>query len=254
MTLAIAHRGDPLRFCENTIPSFRSAVELGADMVEIDCRATADGRVAVVHDPTLSRLWGLDRPVAALTWREVAALGDPTARVPQLPEVLAEVEVPLMVDLPDPDAVEGVLRDVDHAGASARCLFVGALESLRRVRRLDGRARIGLTWDLAAPPGAQLLSELRIEAFNPYWRLATAGVVAGEHAAGRWVSVWTVDDPRDMVACLSLGVDAIVTNDVAAFLELRRAVPTALGAGRGDGGDAGGERPGDAGRPSPAAP
>ena len=65
--VAVAHQGDPYRATENTLPSFRSAIAAGADAVELDVRATADGVPVVVHDPTLRRLWGHDRPVATLT-------------------------------------------------------------------------------------------------------------------------------------------------------------------------------------------
>ena len=67
MTLAIAHRGDPVRHRENTLAAFRAAVEAGAGMVELDVRRTADGAAVVVHDPTLERLWGLRRRVADVT-------------------------------------------------------------------------------------------------------------------------------------------------------------------------------------------
>lgn len=40
-------------YIENTIPSIEAAFELGADYVELDVRATADGQFAVFHDDVL---------------------------------------------------------------------------------------------------------------------------------------------------------------------------------------------------------
>ena len=40
MTIAVAHRGEPVDNRENTLPSFLAAVLQGADMVELDCRVT----------------------------------------------------------------------------------------------------------------------------------------------------------------------------------------------------------------------
>ena len=48
--LVIAHRGASREEPENTIAAFRRAVELGADYVEFDVQATADGELVVVHD------------------------------------------------------------------------------------------------------------------------------------------------------------------------------------------------------------
>src|SRR5579862_8036318 len=55
--LVLAHRGahEPAApgLRENTVAAFRAAAALGADGVELDVRRTADGALAVHHDPTL---------------------------------------------------------------------------------------------------------------------------------------------------------------------------------------------------------
>jgi glycerophosphoryl diester phosphodiesterase len=50
VTVVIAHRGASRAYPENTIAAFRAAVALGADGVEFDVRATADGHLAIHHD------------------------------------------------------------------------------------------------------------------------------------------------------------------------------------------------------------
>ena len=47
---AVGHRGDPYRVRENTLASLRSALEQGADAVEIDVRLTRDGVPVLLHD------------------------------------------------------------------------------------------------------------------------------------------------------------------------------------------------------------
>jgi glycerophosphoryl diester phosphodiesterase len=96
---AVAHRGDPYRVRENTIDSLRSALDRGADAVEIDVRLTRDGVPVLLHDETLRRLWERDRPLRALTAAEVSGLTD--GRVPTLAEALAATEGSrVMLDLP----------------------------------------------------------------------------------------------------------------------------------------------------------
>lgn len=53
--LIIAHRGDSGRAPENTLPAFRSALQSGADLVELDYYHSADGVPVVFHDKTLKR-------------------------------------------------------------------------------------------------------------------------------------------------------------------------------------------------------
>ena len=43
--LIAGHRGNPAEFPENTMESFRSAVELGVDMIETDIHLTKDTKI-----------------------------------------------------------------------------------------------------------------------------------------------------------------------------------------------------------------
>lgn len=50
-----AHRGGAGEYIENTMPAMDHAVELGADMLEIDVQETKDSVIVVSHDNDLSR-------------------------------------------------------------------------------------------------------------------------------------------------------------------------------------------------------
>lgn len=54
--MCIAHKGDWRRYPENTIDGILSASKMGADIVEIDVRRTADGQLVVFDDLTLDRM------------------------------------------------------------------------------------------------------------------------------------------------------------------------------------------------------
>jgi glycerophosphoryl diester phosphodiesterase len=220
VTIAIAHRGDPQGDRENTLASFAAAVRLGADMIELDLRRTSDGVIVVLHDATLTRLWGVDRPVAELDLAAVREIGQGRQRIPTLDEVLRHIAIPLMVDFTEDDVVEGALAAVREADATARSLFVtGNVDALRQLRAQAPEARIGLTWIEQEPPAPSLLHELGAEFWNPMFRLANPEHVAAVHDLGLKVSTWTVDEPRHMARVAEAGVDAIVSNRIA---DLRR--------------------------------
>ena len=50
-----AHRGLCARYPENTMESFRAAVECGVDQIELDVRITKDGEAVIIHDDTVDR-------------------------------------------------------------------------------------------------------------------------------------------------------------------------------------------------------
>ena len=54
----MAHRGGSLEFVENTLPAFRHAASLEADILEMDCQLTKDGQVVVFHDNYIDRMCG----------------------------------------------------------------------------------------------------------------------------------------------------------------------------------------------------
>jgi glycerophosphoryl diester phosphodiesterase len=53
--LNLAHRGLSLEAPENTIPSFRRALQQGAAGIELDVRMTSDEEVVVIHDHKINR-------------------------------------------------------------------------------------------------------------------------------------------------------------------------------------------------------
>ncbi len=211
MVVAIAHRGDPVGHRENTMEAFAAALAAGADMVELDLRRTRDGQVVVVHDATLTRLWGIDRAVAELDLAQLPRRTAPS--IPTLAEVLDAFEAPLMVDFTTADVVEGAWRVVRAAGAVDRSLFVsGNLSALRQLRELAPAARIGLTWGTDGDPPTALLAELEAEYWNPRHPLVSPERVGLVHRAGYRVSTWTVDQVDELHRVLAAGVDAVVTN------------------------------------------
>ena len=218
--LAIAHRGDPVAERENTPAAFAAAIAAGADMIELDVRRTADGGAAVVHDPTLERLWAVQKRVDEVTLADVRALG-----IPDLGEALAAIpdDVQVMVDFEERGVAEPALAAVLEAEALDRCLFAGACyDGHRAIRATAPGARIAATWTRDEPCPDELLDELEAEFWNPSGNVLARdpGQVERMHARGTGVSVWTIDRTEDMQHFLDLGVDAVITNRIAELVEL----------------------------------
>src|SRR5215210_2416980 len=70
----LAHRGASEMAPENTMEAFRLGVEVGAGGLELDVHLTRDGRLVVIHDPTVDRTTGGTGAVAQMTLDEIRAL------------------------------------------------------------------------------------------------------------------------------------------------------------------------------------
>ncbi|MFD9003109.1 glycerophosphodiester phosphodiesterase [Streptomyces sp. NPDC059582] len=220
---AVAHRGDPYRFRENTTDSLRSALEQGADAVEIDVRLTRDGVPVLLHDETLKRLWEHDRPLRSLSAQEVGGLT--AGGVPTLAEALAATDDSrVMLDLPgEPDAraVRRIVDVVRENDARDRVYYCAGAAAMLAVRAADPAAEIALTWTTLAPPRPALLAAVTPRWLNYRFGLVDHDLAARVHHGGHLLSVWTPDTRRSMRRLLDLGVDSITTNRIDVLRALR---------------------------------
>jgi glycerophosphoryl diester phosphodiesterase len=222
---AVAHRGDPYRFRENTLDSLRAALELGADAVEIDVRLTRDGVPVLLHDETLKRLWELDRPILSLSAEEVRGLTE--GAVPTLAEALAATDGHrVMLDLPGTPDVRAARKVVDvvrESGAEERVYYCAGARAMLAVRAADRSAEIALTWTTLAPPRPALLEAVRPRWLNYRWSLVDRALAERVHRDGYLLSVWTPDTRRSMRRLIEAGVDSITTNRVDVLARLKTA-------------------------------
>ncbi|MFD8812004.1 glycerophosphodiester phosphodiesterase [Streptomyces sp. NPDC059627] len=220
---AVAHRGAPYRFRENTLDSLRSALRLGADAVETDVRLTRDGVPVLLHDETLKRLWEHDRPLRTLSADEVRGLT--SGGVPTLAEALAATEGSrVMLDLPGEPSERAVARIVAVArecGAAERVYYTGDAMTMLAVRAADPSAEIALTRKTLAPARPALLDAIRPRHLNYRFSLLDPELVEHVHHTGYLVSCWTPDTRHSLRRLLEMSVDSITTNRVDLLNTLR---------------------------------
>jgi glycerophosphoryl diester phosphodiesterase len=218
MVVKIAHRGDPLLVRENTLPSLLSAIDGGADWVEIDVKLTRDDVPVLLHDHTLERLWRIDRRLNDLSHAELDALVDDGEwQIPTLDEALtlaAEHATTVMVDVPGRAEGAAALAVVRGLGLLDGVAFAGDTRALVDIRAEAPGAHIALSWKSPLMPSRELLAGTRPDYLNLRHHALTRRIVKKAHAHGMKVCTWTVDRPRRMAALAAAGVDAIISNDI----------------------------------------
>ena len=238
MTMAVAHRGEPRGCTENTIPGMLRALEHGAHAIEVDVRCTADGVAVVHHDETLSRLWRHPGVLSAMTFEQVRKLAPEVPTLREALDALRGSAVPLVIDIGSVAAAQAAYRVAGEAGAlpgrgdpagrghvegglrtprpTDRVWFCGAPAALAALRSRDEGAALLLTWDGWPAPRPRVLDAVRPTFFNPWHRWLSGRTVHGWHRRGVRVCTWTVDGPARRRKLIRWGVDAIISNDIAA--------------------------------------
>jgi glycerophosphoryl diester phosphodiesterase len=106
----VAHRGAWRGAPENSLAAIERAIAVGANIVEVDVRKSADGVLFLMHDDTLERMAGIDRDAETFTMAELQEIalreddgGEHRAataeRIPTLKQALDIIRGRIFVDL-----------------------------------------------------------------------------------------------------------------------------------------------------------
>jgi glycerophosphoryl diester phosphodiesterase len=223
----MAHRGNRAACPENTLASFRRAVEDGADVLETDLRLSRDGAFVCIHDATLERTTDGAGPVEARTLAELKALsasggrrGFASERIPALAEVAALLppDRGLALELKsdrflDPEVGRRLAGELAALGVLERCIVLSF-----------SRARLDATRRGAPelPAGWITLNEARpargVELLGPFWPLLLANPLYVLLAHRRGQAVAPLDPSPDGRLWLYrlLGCDAVLSDDPGA--------------------------------------
>lgn len=215
--IVTGHRGAMGCEPENTLRSFRRAVEVGCDEVELDLRVTADGRLVVLHDATVDRTTNGSGAVADLTVDEIRALDAGLGeQVPTWAEVVAAVDVRFQAEVKAEAAVpllaESLRADPDLA---RRTLVTSShAEILLDVRQELPDIETGLI--LGRPPAVAEIVTRTVAAGAGTALCGIAGLsvegVAELHERGLDVTAWPVPDAEALAVAVGLAVDGFTTD------------------------------------------
>lgn len=212
--IGFAHRGARAHAAENTLEAFVLAVRLGATGLESDVWLTSDGVPVLDHDGVIGRVRRrriIDVPRASLP-----------SHIPTLEELYDAVgtDIPLSLDVKDPDAFEAVVAVAEDAGAADQ-LFVChpdwelvaswrprsaglVLVDSTRIHKLkDGPERRAMD-----------LHNAGIDCINFHASDWSAGLTTLFHRFGIECLGWDAQLPRVLDEVLAKGVDGVFSDHV----------------------------------------
>jgi glycerophosphoryl diester phosphodiesterase len=166
--LVAAHRGVWNDAPENSIAALNAAIEQGADIVELDVRATRDGALVLLHDATLERTSSVHGAVAGLNFNEVRGAnlrprdgGTHTPVNESLPTLTRALEVArdrviVNIDVKDTALADRVAQTVIAAGMADQVFVKADITEQRHVDEVRASpffGRIAFVPIMQARPG-----------------------------------------------------------------------------------------------------
>jgi len=142
------HRGYSSEYPENTTLAFRKAMDAGADGVELDVRASKDGKVVVIHDEDTLRVAGTPGKIADLDYVEIRKKKIPEGlSIPLLDEVFESFPDSgfLNVEIKSSDVVQPLVKLLKVCQPAFQIVFSSFhFEALEELRASVPDAKIGL--------------------------------------------------------------------------------------------------------------
>lgn len=216
--LVISHAACGGHAPENTLAGVRKALELGADAIEIDVQASADGVPVLMHDLAVDRSTNGSGEVAKLTLEQLRALDAGGERVPTLAEVLAVTagKALLVIEIKQPGIeaqVSDVVRECEALGeVMVWSFFPQALESMRQEPRIPGALLVGAETLAVWPQMRERAVLSGLQGVSVLFTGIDEQVARDCQRRGLALYAWTVDGRREMARLIGLGVDGICTN------------------------------------------
>lgn len=229
----MGHRGAKAEAPENTLMSFERALHVGADMIELDVRETADGHLVCFHDPDVSGTTDGTGLVSELTLDEVRSLDAGQAqKVPLLEEVLdfARGRIGVNIDVKVHGAEERILQLVEErktVGTTMVSAFHHVM--LEIMRELSSKITTALLFTDSIEDYVSHAVEIDANAINPKFEILTQEAVRSAQEVGLGVYPWTVNDRPSLQRMLEMKVNGIITDNpreavqvVNEFMESKR--------------------------------
>ena len=196
----MAHRGYSGAYPENTMLSFREAVKVGCDAIEMDVHETRDGRLVVIHDERLDRTT------------------DGTGRIR---EHTSGESVGHNIEIKTDkiyyhDIERKIWATIERYGLEHKVMFSSFNHfSLRRILEISGNAvEVGalvLEDSIGGFPG-YYCQQAGFACYHPPIELLTDENVRDCKEHGVKMNVWTVNDMAGLEQLHRWGCEGIITN------------------------------------------
>jgi len=247
--LIIGHRGASAVAPENTLASFRRAIEAGADGIEFDVQLSRDGVPVIIHDDTLRRTGLRPERVVDLSVEELQNVdagswfsatgeyrGEKIPTLQQLFEDFSNNNALLYLELKCnafeiPEIVSATADLLEKYSIGDRtvveCFDLPAIEAMKQ--RAPDIKTAALFEPRFSNPSALLSGQSLVERavatgadeIALHHSLANKRTIQAARDSGLRVVVWTVDDPRWIQRSQDRGVDCLITNDPEVMLRHR---------------------------------
>jgi len=234
MPLVLAHRGANKVAPQNTLPSFKKAIEFNSDGFETDVHLCKDGEIVICHnytvdatsngkgsidEMTLAQLRQLD--FGSYFSKDFAGVTLPTlAELLEITKNMKLINIEIKPPLKENDLVKKVVEEVHKFGIEKNTIIsCFDPECIRQVKEIDKSLKTGLLYE-EDDLGKEIMSfgvakycmQLNADAAHPEYFLISENEINDLHSNNIAVNPWTVNEKEDIIRLTNWGCDALISD------------------------------------------
>jgi glycerophosphoryl diester phosphodiesterase len=229
MIINYAHRGASGYFPENTMLSFRKAIELGATGIETDVQMTSDGVLVLIHDEYVSRTTNGKGLVKDFTYADLNNLdagswfnekysSEKIPTVEQLINLAKSNNILLNLEIKNGEVlypgIEENLIEMLYKFKYEDKVILSSFNhySMVHCKEISKEIKTGLLYmsDLYQPE--VYCKHTGADALHPYFYSINKDIIDSAKREGILVNPFTVNDEDHMKNLIISGVDGLITN------------------------------------------
>lgn len=234
------HRGARGYAPENTLEGFELAKNLGVDGIEFDVHMSKDNVLVVIHDDSVDRTTNGSGRIRDMTLSQLRKLDAGVkfgakwegAKIPTLAEVLTKIRhVRYKIEIKHggsiyPGIEQRLLDLIEDLGAKKSVRVTSFdYDALKNTRALDDTIELGLIIHGRIGWFIEIATRLRAKWIQANYGLLEQSDVALAHDQGIMVGAWGVNDEKEVLNLLQMGVDDVTLDRPDMALKITKQIP-----------------------------
>lgn len=230
--IVVGHRGFCSAAPENTLISFKKAIEQKVDMIECDVHKSKDGHLVILHDGTVDRTTNGTGSVEDMDLADIKKLdagskfslefaGEQIPTFEELLDLIQKSNLGMIIEIKGWKSIEKEVVDLVHSYKLSDRVIIGSFnpEVGPNVKKADPEIPVMLltmgdhkfsTTEAESIVQSVKNAEGTILGIN--YECISPELVDAVHKAGFILDAWTVNTKSDIIAIQKMGVEIITSN------------------------------------------
>jgi len=212
-TLVIAHRGASGTTRENTLEAFDRAINLKADMIELDVNITKDRKFVIFHDYALDRLTNLKGNLIDYTLTQIKKSDKKIITLEKCIGFFKNKKIKLNVEIKG--KLEGHEKEIYFFLKGHKNKIVVSslnLKILKTMRKIDPKLKLGVLFTKPQNKFIDFAKKIKAYSLHPYKLALNKKIIYEAQKNNIKVYVWVVNNKTTMKHFIKQGVDGIMTD------------------------------------------